>query len=222
MSFSDYKIGDVDRLNTCTYSPFFVWCGWPTLRLYIWTETEKLKIFLNDFWCFWVTPWVLLLPWQTNPGMHTQTPFTQRWWTGQIPHSGSSSSWLKQRNERNHSQSLFSAYYLLIYLKLLCCKSSFSDGKIGDVKDCYPSWWWILLGNARFKVTEFLPGLLKYEERIMIKLILLCYFEKRIRAWIRRLLLHSDDELDKYHTQVASLIRHKTSFINGIFHWYLS
>ena len=145
----------------------------------------------------WVTPCTLLLPWQTNPGMHTQTPSTQWWWTGQIPHSGSSSSWLKQRNERNHSQSLFSAYYLLIYLKLLCCKSSFSDGKIGDVKDCYPSWWWILLGNARFKVTEFLPGLLKYEERIMIKLILLCYFDKRIRACIRRLLLHSDDELDK-------------------------
>ena len=160
----------------------------------------------------------LSLPQQRYPGIQTHLPCTQRWWTGQIPHSGSSSSWLKQRNKRNHSQSLFSAYYLLIYLKLLCWKSSFSDGKIGDVLDCYPSWWWILLGNARFKVTEFLPGLLKYEERIMIKLILLCYFEKRIRACIRRLLLHSDDELDKYvlHSG-SSLIRHKSPFINGIF-----
>ena len=85
------------------------------------------------------------------------------------------------------------------------------------MQDCYPSWWWILLGNARLKVTEFLPGLLKYEERKMIKFILLCYLDKRIRTCIGRLLLHSDYELDKYHTQVASLIRHKTLFINGIF-----
>ena len=70
MPFSDYKIGHVDRLNTCTYSPLFVWCGWPTLRLYIPAETEKIKIFLNDFWCFWVTPWHSIFITLTNESRH--------------------------------------------------------------------------------------------------------------------------------------------------------
>ena len=47
--------------------------------------------------------YLLLLPQQRYPGIQTHLPCTQRWWTGQIPHSGSSSSWLKQRNERNYS-----------------------------------------------------------------------------------------------------------------------
>ena len=44
----------------------------------------------------------LLLPQQRYPGIQTHLPRTQRWWTVQIPHSGSSPTWLK-RWKRNHS-----------------------------------------------------------------------------------------------------------------------